>query len=127
MDNNYYEVTEADFILTEEEMWEEGMRGLMEYETEDLPLEAIECLFKRQDWSWELNDMPWYEKSFYWLKTLICLCFRRLRGAYLDDYFPVLTWNEVSNGEIGGTSWQCCWVGNGIFKNWQVQIGNDGT
>lgn len=127
MENNYYEVTEKDFELTEREMWDEAMAGVWEYESEYLPMEAIECLFKKNDWSCEFTELIWYEKIFYWFKAFICLGFRRLRGNYYKNYFPIVNWNETSNGECGGTSWECCYVGMGVFKNWNVQIVRDGT
>jgi len=125
MQQEYYEVTEADFACTEEEMYEIAGTGLAAIE-EIKEAEALEAIFKKECFASEFSDMPWYAKAFYWFKTLVCLCFKWYNGSYLNDSFPIVYWNEYG-GHEGGSNWDACWIEAGIFTNWKVCIMSDSS
>lgn len=90
--------------------------------------QAIKYLFNRKHLADDLFDYSnWWTVSFYWIKTLICLFFKRTNGTYLTG-FQVVFWNvRESCGEYSGQEWDAYWVEYGIFKNWNVCIMSDSS
>lgn len=113
-----------EFRFSEKETWEMAMKGVIEYEDERR-MEAIRQLFKKESLDYQFREMSWYWKAFYWLKCFICLGFELTDGHYLRDSIEILTWNERQGYE--SVSWDCVWVETGVFKNWKVFVGTDGT
>lgn len=114
--------------ISETESWEHAMEGVRAWERFQQK-EGFKCLFKRKSFDDEFLELRWYERWFYWVKTLICLKLRRLNGSYLNDSINVHHWNEETCATQDGTyySWWSCWVEKGVFKNWNVDVSKDGT
>lgn len=111
---------------TEDEMWDEAMKGKIEWE-DHMRIEAIECLFSKSTLDDEYKELSLLLRIFYWVKCFLCLCLDRTWGSYLNGSISMVVWNFHSNGYDGGQSWMGCWVEKGIFKNWRVCVTSDGT
>lgn len=126
MESNFYNVTDGDLRLTQEEIWEDISNGMAE--AEDITRrQAIEMLFKKNHYQDDFLELPWYLKAFYWVKTFLCLGFGLTNGVTFNPSICMVCWNDRRIGEL--VSWDCCWVETetGIFRNWRVHVGTDGN
>lgn len=102
----------------------EGLLAWDEYRRK----KAIIAMFKRKSFNDEFDELKWFQKPFYWFKTIICLLFKRTGGSYLGDSVCIISWDfHPSVGEYYGQDWTSCWVETGFFKNWKVCICSDSS
>lgn len=112
----------------DEQLYKDFSEGMMAWD-EIRRKKAIKALFTKNGINDEFNDLRWFEKPFYWVKTLVCLLLKRTGGSYLNNNaFCIATWDEhPSCGEYSGYDWDSCWIEIGLFKNWRVCICSDSS
>lgn len=110
--------------MTEKEIFE----AYKDYD-EAVRKRAIKALFEKESINiYDLSDFKIPRRIFLWAKVLICLLLKRTRGSYFGgDKVCVLAYDEHSNGESGGYSWEACWVSVKCFSEWQVCLASDGS
>lgn len=113
-----------EFRLTDEEIRKHVSDGLIQWEDERRK-QAINQLFVKENLDYEFIRLPWYQRLFYWTKCFICLAFEWTDGTYYNDCIAMVGWNLCYYPE--GQTWDCVWVETGLFKNWKVCVGSDGT
>lgn len=114
--------------IREDEDWQAAMDGLMKWEKFQQK-QAFKYLFNKKSFDDEFKEQRFYQRWFYWLKTLVCLKMGWVNGSYLNDSINVHHWDEECCATQDGTyySWWSCWVEIGVFKNWRVDVSRDGT
>jgi hypothetical protein len=115
--------------MTEEEMQQALSEGLDAWD-EHRRKQALKHMFKRKnlvgDFYYDFRKKPW-AIAFYWLKALICILLKRTNGDYFNAH-DICMWDQrPACGEYDGWDWECCWVEEGVFKNWRVCIMGDSS
>lgn len=89
-------------------------------------IRALEALFEKDTKSFELEDFNFAMRLFCLFKTWVCLKLKRTQGSYLEpNSFCILAYDETSC--MGSLSWSAVWVTPYLFKDWNVDVGEDGT
>lgn len=126
--NEYYEVTDRDFELSQEQIEFDAFDGYYKYEHERAVSEGLESLFIKNRFSDGFDDLSVIEKCFYWFKTFICVSLGRIGGWAGCDIDVVYFDEHSSGGESGsGTHWTMLTVREGVFKNWYAGYYKDSS
>jgi hypothetical protein len=107
-----------------EEQWQNEFAESMREWEKFKKKRALKALFHKCDFNCEFTEKSKLVKVFYWLKTFICIVLNRTYGDYYNS-LAICSYDEYQCYE--SLSWDCVWCNKGIFKNWQVCIGTDGT
>lgn len=85
---------------------------------------AIKQMFIRDNIGYDLkSDYNIFYRYFYWLKAFICLKLNKFNHKGFGIH--VITYDEYNCPD--STNWQYVSVGEGMFTNWGIEIGSDGT
>lgn len=106
-------------MLTEEEV-KYAFIAMDEYKRQ----RALEAIFIKGNFTYELSCFNWFVRTFCLLKTWICLKLNRTKGSYMDENkFCISTFDEQNCGEY--MCWESCWVSPSLFKDWNVCLTSD--